>query len=164
MHTIDFTNSIRGRDIHTKVIPTVCNLKNMLTKLTDAGGDVSQLKPWEMRSYKGYNIEPIKHLLLTSPNEDTTITTIKNHILDGFPEDFGANVIDIYLVGMVSTKMGIGREFLFDYLERQGVTNSHGSKSAIRQVGLGDGKFLRILNNDGTIRDTEFFRKLLGPA
>ncbi|MFT9495889.1 hypothetical protein [Anaerosolibacter sp.] len=51
---------IMGRSLNYKVIPTVCNLKNMLSKLMDVNGDFRQLKQWEKRSYKAYNIDDIK--------------------------------------------------------------------------------------------------------
>ncbi|MBH0157315.1 hypothetical protein IHV10_13125 [Fictibacillus sp. 5RED26] len=45
-------DNIRGRDIYTNVIPTVCSLKVMLEKLEVAKGDYSQLKQWEKRSIR----------------------------------------------------------------------------------------------------------------
>ena len=57
-------NHLKGRSIHSKVIPTVCNLKNMLNKLVKVNGDFSQLKQWEKRSYKAYNIDEIKNEIL----------------------------------------------------------------------------------------------------
>ena len=55
-------DNLRGRSIDVKVIPTVCNLENMLKKLSDVNGDFSQLKQWERRSYKPAHIikAPIK--------------------------------------------------------------------------------------------------------
>jgi len=32
-------NKLRGRGLHIRVIPTVCNLKNMLNKLVQVNGD-----------------------------------------------------------------------------------------------------------------------------
>lgn len=37
-------DNLRGRSIHAKVIPTVCNLENMLKKLLQINGDFAQLK------------------------------------------------------------------------------------------------------------------------
>lgn len=42
-------DNLRGRSIHDNVIPTVCNLKNMLLKLKDLHGNISLLKPWEKK-------------------------------------------------------------------------------------------------------------------
>lgn len=40
-------NKLGGRSLHIMIIPTVCNLKNMLIKLVQVNGDYSLLKPWE---------------------------------------------------------------------------------------------------------------------
>jgi len=60
--SISLPSSLRGRSIHENVIPTVCNLKNMLNKLILVNGDYSQLKQWEKRAYKAYQIDKIKEL------------------------------------------------------------------------------------------------------
>lgn len=62
----ELPNNLRGRSIYTKVIPTVCNLDNMLGKLAELHGDISQLKQWEKRSYQAYRIEDIKSMILNS--------------------------------------------------------------------------------------------------
>src|SRR5680860_1518315 len=63
----ELPNKLGGRNLYIKVIPTVCNLKNMLTKLVQVNGDFSQLKQWEKRSYKAYKIEEIENEILNSP-------------------------------------------------------------------------------------------------
>lgn len=74
----EFNNSIRpilftipdnliGRSIHAKVIPTVCNLENMLDNLIQVNGYYDQLKQWEKRSYKACQVEEIKTNIMTSP-------------------------------------------------------------------------------------------------
>jgi hypothetical protein len=63
-------DNIRGRSIQTNIIPTVCNLKNMLKKLVMVNGDYKQLKQWEKRSYQSYHIDKIKDELLTVSNEE----------------------------------------------------------------------------------------------
>ncbi|MFD0824341.1 hypothetical protein ACT8ZR_01550 [Neobacillus sp. M.A.Huq-85] len=56
---VSLPRNLRGRSLHINVIPTVCNIKNMLDKLIAVEGDVSQLKQWEKRSYKAYQIDKI---------------------------------------------------------------------------------------------------------
>jgi len=63
-------DNLRGRSIHIKVIPTVCNLKNTLVKLKELHGDISLLKPWEKRSYDAYRIDKVKIKILNSHKED----------------------------------------------------------------------------------------------
>jgi hypothetical protein len=94
---ITLPNNLCGRSLETNVIPTVCNLKNMLIKLVEVGGDFSQLKQWEKRSYKAYLIDDIKtEILFNSQQQWREI--IRNQILSKRPSEFGPSVIDIYLV------------------------------------------------------------------
>lgn len=149
-------SNLRGRSIHENVIPTVCNLKNMLKKLVAVHGDVTQLKQWEKRSYQAYQIEKIKPLVLhATPDQQKNI--IKQHILNGDPNDFGASCIDIYLVAYVAETFGAGKQAFLQYIGKSGITDNGNSAQAIWQVGKGDGVYLGILNDDGTVKDWGFF-------
>ncbi|MGG3943200.1 hypothetical protein ABEV54_17385 [Peribacillus psychrosaccharolyticus] len=152
---VKLPNTLRGRSLHTKIIPTVCNLKNMLTKLVEVNGDISRLKQWEKRSYFAYQLGSIKEeLLAAEPNEQ--IKLIRNHILNGDPSHFGASCIDIYLVAYVSETIGLGKDIFFHYIKIMGISDKPNSAQAIWQVGKGDGVYLGILNDNGTVRDWDF--------
>lgn len=151
-------NKLRGRSIDANVIPTVCNLKNMLKKLLEVNGDGAQLKQWEKKSYQAYQIEKIKSKIMESSLSDQ-IKLIRNHILNGHPADFGASCIDIYLVAFVAENYGVGREVFFDYIKTNGISEKVNSAQAIWQVGKGDGIFLNILNEDGSVKDWDFIEK-----
>lgn len=148
-------DNLRGRSIHDNVIPTVCNLKNMLLKLKGLHGNVSLLKLWEKRSYDAYRIDEVKIKILNSHKEDWK-EIIKNHILRGDPLDFGPSCIDIYLVAYVSETFGAGKKRFFQYIKENGISEKDNTAQAIWQVGKGDGMFLDILYDDGTIKDVEF--------
>jgi hypothetical protein len=157
----DFTQlpgTLQGRSILEKVIPTVCKLEQMLNNLILVNGDYSMLKQWEKRCYNAYQIEKIKESIL-SVTPDQRKTIIKKHILSGNPNDFGANCIDIYLVAYVAETFGTGRETFYKYILNNGISEKENSASAIWQVGKGDGVYLGVLNDDGTIRDRDFFVK-----
>lgn len=159
----DFTdyklpNHLRGRSIHCKVIPTVCNLKNMLIKLVEVHGDFSQLEPWQKRSYKAYRIDEIKDEIIYS-NQERWSEIIRQHILNERPSDFGANCIDIYLVAYAAQTYGVGKNKFFEYVKENGISEKDKSAQAIWQVGKGDGVYLNILNTDGTIKDWNFIRR-----
>lgn len=151
-------NSLRGRNINENIIPTVCNLKNMLNKLVQYHGDFSKLKQWEKRSYKAYNIEDIKSQIIYSP-ETEWVKIIRKHILDGTPSNFGASCIDIYLVAYVSETYGKGKDKFFEYVKINNISDKPNSAQAIWQVGKGDGVYLDILNDDGTIKDWNFIKE-----
>lgn len=108
--------NLRGRSIHLNVIPTVCNLKNMLEKLIELKGNDSFLKPWEKRSYKAYQIENIKLAILFAPTKEMRVQLIKQHILKSDPNDFGPSCIDIYLVAYVAENYKPGKQAFFDYV------------------------------------------------
>lgn len=151
-------NELRGRNIHFRVIPTVCNLENMLGRLVLVSGDFAHLKQWEKRSYKAYMIEEIKSIILNTPKSNWK-ETIRKHILSGKPSNFGASCIDIYLVAFVAETYGAGKKTFFKYIKDNNISDKDNSAQAIWQVGKGDGVYLEILNDDGTVKDWDFFRK-----
>ncbi|MGI6319185.1 MAG: hypothetical protein ACOX1J_10830 [Dethiobacteria bacterium] len=153
-------DSLRGRSLHTNVIPTVCNLKNMLSKLVDLNGDESKLKPWEKRSYKAYKINEVKFDILNSP-ASKWVCIIREHILRIHPKELGPSCIDIYLVAYVSEIYGVGKDIFFEYIKRNGISEKDNSAQAIWQVGKGDGVYLRILNDNGTVKDWSFIKRWL---
>lgn len=75
------------------------------------------------------------------------------------PSNLGASCIDIYLVAYVAVSFGEGREKFFDYIKQTKISDKDNSAQAIWQVGKGDGIYLGILNDDGTIKDWDFFKK-----
>ncbi len=154
---INLPDNLKGRSIYDKVIPTVCNLNNMLVKLKELHGNDSLLKPWEKRSYNAYRVDTVKIKILNSHKEKWK-EIIRNHILQGDPSDFGASCIDIYLVAYVAETFGAGRKRFFQYVKEKGISQKENAAQAIWQVGKGDGVFLDILNNDGTIKDVEFIK------
>jgi hypothetical protein len=150
-------NNLRGRPIYEKVIPTVCNLRNMLEKLSRVKGDPTLLKPWERRSYEAYQIERVKARILKSKREDWK-DIIRDHILRLDPQEIGASCIDIYLVAYVSENHGSGKERFFQFIKDKRISQADNTAQAIWQVGKGDGVFLDLLESDGNIKDYEFFK------
>jgi hypothetical protein len=162
---MEFTNcefvlpdNLSGRSLQSHVIPTVCNVKNMLSSLVAAHGDITKLKQWEKQSYNHYLCDEIMSEFLTAePNCWKYI--IRSHILSHRASDFGANVIDIYLVAYVAHTYGIGKDVFFNYIKSSGISQQPNSAQAIWQVGKGDGVYLGILNDDGTVKDWGFMYK-----
>jgi len=149
-------NNLRGRNIFDKVIPTVCNLKNMLEKLCEVDGDIFLLKPWEKRSYEAYHIDEIKSRILTSKKENWK-EIIKDHILRMNPLRLGASCIDIFLVAYVGETYGYGKSRFQQFINEEGISKAKNTAQAIWQVGKGDGVYLDLLDIDGKIKDFKFF-------
>ena len=148
-------DNLRGRSLTTKVIPTVCNVENMLEKLIAVNGDFEQLKQWEKRSYKAYLMDEIKTTILNASKTEWR-DIIRHHILSKRPSDFGASVIDIYLVAYVAETIGPGKDEFFKYVKNSGISDNGNSAQAIWQVGKGDGVFLDILYDNGRVKDWNF--------
>jgi len=155
---MNLPDNLRGRSIFEKIIPTVCNLENMLKKLKESHGDVSKLKHWEKRSYEAYRIHEIKAEILDS-DEEGWKEIIRKHILARHPSEFGASCIDIYLVAYVSDNHGSGKSRFFQFIIDSRISQKEKTAQAIWQVGKGDGVFLDLLKSDGSIKDYEFFNK-----
>ena len=149
---------IMGRSLEDKVIPTVCNLKNMLHKLKQVNGDYTQLEPWEKRSYKAYHMEAIQQEILSKDQSDWP-NIIRMHILTGDSSFFGTSCVDVYLVAYVANTYGPGKGVFEKYIFDKQITERMNSVNAIWQVGKGDGVYLDVLHQDGSIKDSEFFKK-----
>ena len=155
----ELPGNLRGRSIHLNVIPTVSNLKNMIEKMILVDGDVSQLKQWEKRSYAAYQVNKIKREVMNAPTKDSRATLMRQHILNQDPNELGASCIDIYLVAYVAENVRPGKQAFIEYVMDQGITDKPNSAQAIWQVGKGDGTYLGVLHDDGSVRDWNFFRK-----
>jgi hypothetical protein len=159
---IDLPYELRGKSINSeKIIPTVYNLKNTLVKLIEANGDYNKLKQWEKRSYKHYCIDEI-YWKIQQADEKEKIQILRNHILNNDFTKLGASPFDIYIVAYISEKIGVGRGVFENYCLKNGLAGTPNSAMAIYQVGKGDGVYLKILNEDGTVRDWAFMKQWIG--
>jgi hypothetical protein len=154
---------LKGKKINSpKIIPTVCNLKNMLKRLSENNGDFNKLEQWEKRCYNHYNIEKIKSKLFNfMEHSNELVVLLRNHILNSNLDELGASPFDIYIVAFVSQNIGTGKKIFVEYCLNNGLAGTENSANAIYQVGKGDGVFLEILNEDGSIKDWEFIFKWL---
>ena len=151
-------DNLRGRSLSDKVIPTVCNLKNMLERIVAFNGEYGKLKPWEKRSYDAYLIDDVIDKILISSKSEW-IKIIRAHILSKNPIELGASAIDIYLVAYVGKNFGFGKSEFFSYIKKVGISGKTNSAQAIWQVGKGDGVYLGILDSDGKIIDWDFIHQ-----
>lgn len=151
-------SQLRGRNLETKVIPMLCQLKTTLNRLVEINGDASLLKQWEKRCYKSYCISEIQDIIIESYPEDWP-EIVKEHILSKDAFDLGPSCLDIYLVAYVSETYGVGKEIFINYIKESGISTKENTANAIWKVGKADGAYLGVLNTDGTIRDINFFRQ-----
>ena len=71
----------------------------------------------------------------------------------------GASCIDIYLVAYVAENHGKGKDKFIKYIINNKISDKIGSAQAIWQVAKGDGVYLDILNDDGTVKDWNFIKE-----
>lgn len=154
-------DTLRGKRIDSgKIIPTACNVKNMLDKLHEKAGEYSALEQWEKSCYRHYNIEAVKAELLAAEEEER-INILRRNILNNDFSVLGANPFDIYIVAYVAENIGIGREEFCKYCIENEMAGTENSAGAIYSVGKGDGVYLKLLNSDGTVKDWKFFSEWL---
>lgn len=151
---------LNGRSLYAKVIPTVCNLKNMLCSLKKLSGNIEELKSWEKCCYRAYCMDGIKKSILEEDEVDWC-QTMRNYIHTKHIMELGANVVDIYLVAFVAENYGVGKERFFQFVLEKGISKKVNSAQAIWQVGKGDGVYLGILNEDGSVKNWGFINKWL---
>jgi hypothetical protein len=84
---------------------------------------------------------------------------VREHILKTDPFDLGSNAIAIYLVAYVSESYGEGQERFNEYIIEHKISNNIEDAQAIWEVGISDGVYLDLLNEDGTVNDWNFFKK-----
>lgn len=159
--TYRLPNSLKGRNIYSNAIPTLCYLKNMLYKLVSVNGETTKLTSWEKKCYDSYQLDDIKDDLITN-DESEWKDIIKNHILCNMPSYFGASIVDIYLVAYIAESYGNGKDIFFKYIFNTNITQERSLAEAIWMVGKNDGEFLGILNPDGTVKDWNFMNEWVG--
>lgn len=93
------------------------------------------------------------------PYERKRIQVIREHILNSSFDKLGASPFDIYIVAYVAENIDTGRDAFIEYCLNNGMAGTYNSANAIYMVGKGDGVYLRILNDDGTVRDWEFMNR-----
>lgn len=153
------SKQLQGRDIFSRVIPTVNTLKNLFKKLDKLEWDYSQLKNWEKPIFNTYSLDNIKAHLKKSDEVDR-VRTIKSHLLNIDPHTLGPHPICIYLIAyfLQSTKTKDLNNFK-KYVIDNGISTNVGSATAIWHVGTNDGKFLGLFDDQLNIKDFDFFEK-----
>ena len=155
-------SELKGKGINSpKIIPTACSLRLMLKNLKSFDGNRSKLRPYEVQCYKHYCIEMLLPDILEA-TEDETVNIIREHLIKHSFYELGANPFDIYIVAYVAQNIGKGRKTFAEYCVNQGMAGTDNCAGAIYSTGKGDGIYLGILNEDGSVKDWEFMSRWLG--
>jgi len=154
----ELPNHLNGRDIFTKVIPTVNTLNNLFKSLTKLDWAQHELKAWEKPIFNAYRLEGVKAPLKLSSTEER-IQLIKTHILQQDPALLGAHPICIYLVAHYLSQGNPTNISAFNtFVVNNGISKSQGSAQAIWSVGTTDGKYLGLFDKELNIIDPDFFQ------
>lgn len=155
---IELKDVIRERSINSKVIPSACNLKDVLNHLKEKNWNISRLKKYEKNCYDAYKINEVLYMLKEF-EEKYWPEIMKINVLSTYGEDIGANCASMYLVGYVAENMGSGENMMQEYCKLAGITEKDICVKAIYNTGKNDGEYLGVLNKDGTVADWDFFEK-----
>lgn len=155
---IELKDILRERDINSKVIPSACNLKDVLGHLKEKNWCISKLKKYEKSCCDAYRVNEVLPMLKDF-EEKYWPEIMKINVLSTYGEDIGANCTSMYLVGYVSENMGPGEHMMQEYCKISGITEKELCVKAIYNTGKNDGEYLGVLNNDGTVADWDFFEK-----
>lgn len=152
-------NQLQGRDIFSRVIPTVNSLNNLCNSLDQMGWDYSKLKNWEKPSFNDYHLDHIKTALRQSDQKNRS-RLIKSHLLQLNVQNLGPHPICIYLVAyFIQNSKFPDLEKFNKFVVDNGISNTKGSASAIWSVGINDGKFLGLFDINLNIIDLDFFEE-----
>lgn len=151
-----FPNKIMGIGIYKKIDRTASNLEKMLEQLKSFNGDESKLNDEEKVCYDAYNIEAIKIELLQAHQYEWP-QIIKNHLLMGDASKFSDSCLDMYLVAYVSKNVGKGKAVFTHFTLENKLVEKEKLSSTAWSVAKDDGKYLGILNEDGSVSDDQFF-------
>lgn len=148
---------LNGREIFSKVVPTVNTLKNLFKSLESNGWDYKSLKNWEKPIFKAYNLEQIISKLRIAEENDRS-TLIKQHLLKQDSRILGAHPICIYLLAYFFQENESNDFKVFEkFVQDNGISNKKLSAQAIWSVGTNDGKFLNLFDDKLNVIDWDFF-------
>lgn len=157
-HEIELKDVLRERNINRKIIPSACNLKDVLTHLKERNWNISRLKRYEKSCWDAYKLDAVL-VMLKEFEEKYWPEILKINMLSTYGDDIGANCASIYLVGYVAENMGVGEHMMQEYCKLAGITEKEICVKAIYNTGKNDGEYLGVLNADGTVADWDFFEK-----
>lgn len=148
---------LNGREIFSKVVPTVNTLKNLFKSLETNGWDNNALKTWEKPIFKAYKLESILSSLRIADENDRS-KLIKEHLIKQDSRDLGAHPICIYLLAYFFQESKSNDLKAFEkFVQDNGISNKKLSAQAIWSVGTNDGKFLGIFDENLKVIDWNFF-------
>ena len=148
---------LNGREIFSKVVPTVNTLKNLFKSLETNDWNIKSLKTWEKPIFKAYKLESILSSLRTVEQNDRS-KLIKEQLVKQDSRDLGAHPICIYLLAyFFQEKKSTDFKDFEKFVQDNGISKKKLSAQAIWSVGTHDGKFLGIFDENLKVIDWDFF-------
>lgn len=93
---LSLPDTIKGRTIFSKVIPTVNTLKNIFKKLDELNWNYDSLKKWEKPIYKAYFFENISIELEKSNSEERKLLIKKKFIKRKFSKIWSSSCLCLF--------------------------------------------------------------------
>lgn len=150
---------VHGRDMLTDIIPSGVSIQELINKLREKKWNPSKLSKNYKITYKDCQLSLIITSLSECNSDDEIIQVIKDNILKLYDDKVGKRYTCIYLVAYAKN-MEIEsdvKQTIKKLCEKYKKTYHHTQQKKIISNALKDGKYLKLINSDGTIVHAQFF-------
>jgi hypothetical protein len=159
---IKFVKDLRGRIINQEISPINITLENLLHRLDAVDWDISKLSIYAKKVYECYKLNRISENIKFA-NTETRRVLVRENILSLYGNDIGDNCLAIYVIAYCVHKYpnSIALSSVKIFLEEENVEKNQYQRKVIANIGLCDGMFLNILDENGIVVDESFLNKWL---
>lgn len=150
--------TVHGRSMIKNLLLNGILIEELINQLISKNWEKSKLTKAAMITYNDCKLDMIFDDI-KEKSESEIIVIIRNHILDLFDEQVGSVFAGIYLIGFV--KLNNPNDDIYTLVKEK--FNKEKKKYHHKQIkkiimhSVKNGKFLNLLNADGSVSDTKFF-------
>lgn len=152
-------NTVRGREIVTDILPIGINIQETIKELQRKNWNPNKLTKKAKLTYDDCKIDRIRDKLSSCSNSDEIIRLISENILQLYDEQVGKRYACIYLVAFAKNKEPSNNinKTIKDICKKRNVTYHPLQIKKIIHNAIDDGKYLGLINGDGSINNQKFF-------
>lgn len=147
-----------GRSVVKEIIPEGVKIEDLINQLNNKGWNESKLSKAAKKTFMDIKLEIIIDSIRFK-NTEEIIPLLQKHILELYDDQVGKCFAGIYLVGYV--KMNDSECDLYNAIKerfaKEGIVYHATQIKKIIRYAIMNGKYLKLLNNDGTVSNKKFF-------